>query len=91
MKKAIVAAILAMGLAGCVSDDYEWVNSRSAAYYQQRGFSIVGYQGYDFHPQGRCYWYTLERMETVYESCLLRWGNEVHEYNLRALNAVKGN
>jgi len=78
-------------LSGCVSDDFSYVNARSKAYYEDRGFQVIGYQGFNMWSAGRCYWYTIERDKTIYESCLMKWGDEVHEYNLRALNAVKGN
>jgi len=84
------ASVLTVGLGGCVSDDYQWVNSRSLPYYEARGFKVLGYQGYNMWTTGRCYWYTLQRGNTVYESCLLKWGEEVHEYGLKAVDALKG-
>lgn len=89
MRTRIAVVIAALVLSGCISDDYEWVNSRAAAYYKQRGFDVVGYQGYNMWATGRCYWYTTRRGEITYESCLLKWGNEVHEYSLRAIDAIK--
>lgn len=90
MKKIVAIAAACLSLAGCLSDDHQWVSSRATNYYEARGFKVVGYQGYDMHPIGRCYWYVTEHNGTLYESCLLRWGDEVHEYSLSAKNAIKG-
>lgn len=66
-------------------DDAAFVKPRAEKFYSERGFRIVGEQGYNMLPIGRCYWYTLERNELLYQSCLLRWGSELHEYNLRGV------
>ena len=88
MKRAALILTAAL-LGGCISDDYDWIDRRAKAYYEARGFQMAGYQGYNMWIIGRCYWYTTRRGEITYESCLLRWGNEVHEYSLRAVDAIK--
>lgn len=86
----LVALIAAASLSACgVIDDGAWVKARSNDYYTQRGFEVVGHQGYSIGVIGRCYWYTLRKDGITYESCLLKWGNEVHEYNLRAIDAIR--
>lgn len=77
---------------GCgFRDDSAWITTRSTDYYAARGFKIVGPQGYNIAPIGRCYWYMLDRGDGhVWESCLMRWEDEVHEYNLRCLDAIRG-
>jgi hypothetical protein len=91
MKRLFVTLAL-LSLVGCgfVMDDAEWVKSRAESYYKERGFSVVGYQGYNIWGTGRCYWYTLRQRETTYESCLLKWGDELHEYGLKAIDALRG-
>ena len=84
------AVLLCLLLTGCISDDFDWVDRRAKPYYEERGFEVAGYQGYNMWTFGRCYWYTLRRGNVTYQSCLLRWGNEVHEYSLRAVDAIKG-
>ena len=88
----LIGAAAALLLAGCgiVKDDSQWIQERSAPYYTQRGFKVTGYQGYNIRAIGRCYWYTLEKGGTTYQSCLLKWGAEVHEYSLQAVDAIKG-
>lgn len=83
----LIASIL---LAGCISDDSDFVKERAAQYYESRGFTVIGYQGYNFNPQGRCYWYVTSHNDVTYESCLLKWGGELHEYSLKAVDAVRG-
>lgn len=51
---------------------------------------MQGYQGYNVWTVGRCYWYTLRKGDVTYQSCLMKWGDELHEYSLQAIDAVKG-
>lgn len=62
--------------------------------WEKNGFSIVGYEGYQhglFFWSGGCVWYVVRRGPTDYHGCISRWGDEYHIYELRALNAIKGN
>jgi len=71
---------------GACSDTSDFVKPKAARFYSERGFKIVGYQGYDTNIGiGRCYWYTLERDKLLYQSCLIKWGDEVHEYSLKGI------
>lgn len=90
MKKLFL--LLALSLSGCgiVIDDADFVKPRATGYYSARGFEVLGYQGYNIWVTGRCYWYSLKRNNTVYESCLMEWGGELHEYSLKAVDAIKG-
>lgn len=87
-----LALTLACLLSGCgvVKDDFAWVDARHAAFYKRQGFEVQGYQGYNMWTIGRCYWYTLRKGDVTYQSCLLKWGDELHEYSLQAIDAVKG-
>jgi hypothetical protein len=85
MKRVFLFALLV--LSAC-SDQLDFVNRRAPDYYRARGFKIVSYQGYNFTPPGRCYWYVTEREGKLWESCLLRWGDGIHEYSLRSLEAL---
>lgn len=87
-----LALTLACLLSGCgvVKDDLAWVDARHAAFYKRQGFEVQGYQGYNMWPIGRCYWYTLRKGDVTYQSCLLKWGDELHQYSLQAIDAVKG-
>lgn len=92
MKKLSIGLLLACLLSGCgvVKDDFAWVDARHAAFYKRQGFEVKGYQGYNIWTIGRCYWYTLSKGDVTYQSCLLKWGDELHEYSLQAIDAVKG-
>lgn len=73
---------------GCL-DTSDFVKPKAARFYAERGFKIVGYQGYNTHIGiGRCYWYTLERDTLLYQSCLTKWGDEVHEYGLKGIGVL---
>jgi hypothetical protein len=86
----ILATVALLTACGIVKDDRQWVQERSGPYYEQRGFKVLGYQGFNMWTIGRCYWYTLEKNGTTYQSCLLKWGDEVQEYSLQAVDAIKG-
>lgn len=86
----ILALLALSGCGGLFIDDADWVMPRANAYYEARGFKVLGYQGYNMWTIGRCYWYTLARGPVTYESCLMKWGNEIHEYGLQAVDAVHG-
>lgn len=87
-----ILLLIAMTLGGCgwVIDDADYVKSRADRYYTERGFKVLGYQGYNIWVPGRCYWYTIQRGNTIYESCLMLWSGELHEYGLKAVDALKG-
>lgn len=74
-----------------------YVRERAESVWQTNGFEVVGYQGYE---RSMCWfdygcgnvWYTLERRGgegIVYEGALQRWGDEIHLYSIRAIDAIK--
>lgn len=92
MKKLVVGIISSVLLSGCgvAIDDKAFVTAQSQKYYSDHGFRLIGYQGYNIFMAGRCYWYTLEKNGITYQSCLMKWGDELHEYSLQAIDAIKG-
>jgi hypothetical protein len=72
-------------------DQAAYVKPRAATYYAARGFRVIGYEGYITYPTGRCYWYTTEREQLLYNSCLMRWGDELHEYDLKPVGGLRVN
>lgn len=89
--RKILLLLAAAVLSGCWAiDDAAWIDARHKNYYETRGFKVLGYQGYNMWATGRCYWYVTQRSNTIYESCLQNWRGEIHEYNLQAVDAIKG-
>jgi hypothetical protein len=93
---SIVAAIFLISLPWLIWGGGRVADIKLAApkVWQQQGFEIVGYEGYELTLGGRpggCVWYVVRRGQTDYHGCVSRWGDEYHIYNLRALNAIKGN
>ena len=77
--------------AGAFSNDtIEWVKGKAITHYNTGGFKIVSYQGYNIFPFGYCLWYTTIKDGIHYQSCLIRWNDEVHEYKLRSIDAIRG-
>lgn len=83
---------------GCTSGNAEWVKARAVDAFRANGFEVAGYQGWSMRGQisptrgGACVWYTLKKIPDdgiTYEACLQRWGDELHLYELRAIDAIK--
>lgn len=89
--KKLTALTIALLCSACgISPEHvAWLASHKT-YYESRGFEVVGSQGYNFLLTGKCHWYTLSRQGTLYQSCLLYWNGETHEYSLQAVDAIKG-
>lgn len=74
----------------------EYVKERAESVWDDNGFTIIGYQGYQLDwnwPRystlgGAKVWYTLRRKKdtgVIYQGFLQRWGNEVHVYNIEPI------
>lgn len=96
MKKFIVVF---MFIIGCGYGNIDYIKQHASETLKSNGFEIIGYQGYDIGYGipftvygGANVWYTIKDKEgVVYECALKRWNNEIHIYNLRALNVNKQN
>ena len=69
-----------------------WVKEHSDTAITQLGFEKVGYEGYQYHPIGGQVWYTMKRVPDngiIYHAGCIRWFDEVHVYNLEAIDAIK--
>lgn len=93
---AIVAVIFIASIPWLIFGDRRVAEIKNVAeqVWNRNGFKVVGYEGYEltlFAQPGGCVWYVVRRDATDYHGCISRWGDEYHIYNLRALNAIKGN
>lgn len=94
MKKLTVIAAIVIALCGCSAGNVEEIKQNAAQVWASNGFEVVGYQGYQWATMdqwGGRVWYTVKRGNVTYEGNISKWGKEFHIYNLRALDAVKGN
>lgn len=79
------------------SNNLAYVKANAAEKWTQAGFSISGYDGYNFGsgvgPYGGAYvWYYLKKIPDngiTYGGAVQRWGDEIHTYNLSAIDAIK--
>ena len=81
----------------------EYVKQHAEVRWSEMGFSIVGYDGFNWGDcwfkvyGGAKVWYILERIpnrgypnnEITYSGYLQRWGDEIHMYGLKAIDAIK--
>jgi len=95
MKKLLIACAL---LTGCSYANLDDVKAHAPAVWKQAGFTIIGYEGFQWGwlgvgPYGGAnVWYTLKREEApgvIYGGYLYRWGDEYHIYAVRAYDAIK--
>jgi hypothetical protein len=68
-----------------------WVKEHAPEAAKQLGYEIIGYEGYTWSAfYGGMVWYTLRQTNGItYEGAFTRWGEEVHVYDLKAIDAIK--
>lgn len=82
------------------ASNLDYVKERAADTWRSNGFEVHGYQGYTMwitlgtkqQYGGAHVWYTLRRIPdngVTYQGFLERWGDEVHVYNIKALDAIQ--
>lgn len=89
---------------GCIYkgyDDIDYIKERAEQRWEEQGFEVVGYDGYSmgtgyvFTDYGSAHvWYRLKRVPDngiMYSGSLKRWGDELHVYNIEAVDAIKPN
>lgn len=105
MKNLAVVVVTGVGLAyfaACTlgtDANLDHVRERSVARWQEVGYEVVGYKGYQWGATpfpgygGARVWYSLRREGTnvIYTGSLWRWGDEIHVYGPRAIDAVTPN
>lgn len=100
IKKIIILIFVSILFYGCSSGNLDYVKARAEMTWNANGFETVGYQGYQWGKWGifgstyggAAVWYRLKNIPDngiIYEGALQRWGNEIHIYNLEAIDAIK--
>lgn len=97
MKNTIYAALLSMALlSGCSKCHVEDIKEHARATWEQAGFEVIGYEGYEYGRIGGTWgghvWYTVRRRPDngiIYHGFISKWGSEYHIYNLSAIDAIK--
>jgi hypothetical protein len=94
MRSLICGLLVILALGGCSKANVGDIKKHSAETWAANGFEVVGYEGYEYTGLGRwggCVWYVVKRGTTTYDGCISKWEDEYHVYNLKALDALKGN
>ncbi len=98
MKSLPVIIASALLLSGCGWANLNDVKEKAPAVWDQAGFKIVGYEGFQWcnwwggSYGGACVWHTVRRNPDngiIYHGYIHRWGGEYHIYNIRAIDAIK--
>lgn len=96
MKGILLLSILF--LASCSASNMSYVKAHAEETWESIGFKIVGYEGYEWSSimpftdyGGACVWYMVRKPgnNITYDGCLKRWGEEVHVYNMHAMDAIR--
>jgi hypothetical protein len=83
LKSGSLMAIAFIALLGCSPANKDDVKRNAVKVFEENGFKVVGYQGYQwgtwglFDYGGACVWYTLEKIPKnwiTYDACLKKVG-----------------
>lgn len=96
-----ILLILILCLVGCGYGNLDNVKLKSNEIWQDQGFTVVAYEGYQmgavvpFTKYGGAYvWYRLKRNPDngiLYSGYLQQWGEEIHVYGPKAIDAFNPN
>lgn len=92
MKKIIILASIL--LTACSASNVEDIKEHAPKIWNDAGFDIVMYEGYQwtgFGQWGGCVWYIVEKQNTNYHGCISKWENEYQLWSMTAIDAIKGN
>lgn len=85
-------------LTGCSSGNLDYVKQHADQRWKEYGMNVVSYEGYNwgfwgFNSYGGAeVWYRLRQIPDngiTYTGFLYRWGDEIHIYGPKALDAIK--
>jgi len=94
----IMIVILLIIIVTGSSGNLDYVKDRAEETLNEHGFDVVGYEGYKWgfggynNYGGARVWYTIKKQSDngiTYNAALQRWGDEIHLYNLKAVDAIK--
>ena len=101
MKKVtqlVVVCFMLMGLYGCSSGNLDHVKEHGPEKWNEIGFQVVGYEGFEWgfwglnHYGGAEVWWRLKRIPDngiSYTGYIQRWGNELHVFGPTATDAIR--
>ena len=98
MKIISYVAILC-GLVGCSSANLQEVKAAACDKWQSVGYECIGYEGFQwgfwgaFGYGGAHVWHALKREKApgiIYSGSIQKWGDELHVYGPKAIDAIKG-
>ena len=97
--KRLVLVLMILMMVGCGYGNLDYVKDGASERWEQVGLSVIGYDGYEWQfvlpfttYGGAAVWYKLRKTPDngiLYEGALQRWGNEIHIYNVKAIDAIK--
>lgn len=84
-------------ISGCSYSNLDYVKKRANETWESVGYSVIGYEGFEWAATltpwhgGARVWYSLKRDNNgiIYTGSLWRWGDEIHVYGPKAVDAIK--
>ena len=95
--KVAFLTVLICGLVGCSPGNKEYLKERAVATWNQQGFEVVAYEGYQWgfwgftKYGGASVWHRLRKIPDnglTYSGHLVRWGDEIHVYGPKAVEGA---
>jgi len=100
MKKIIIILSLLLLLVGCTSGNLDYVKQKAGVKWKSQGFEIIDYEGFNWgfwglnSYGGAKVWHRLKKIPDngiTYSGMIQRWGNELHVYGPKAIDAIRPN
>ena len=98
IRQPLFAILFALSLTGCTSGNLDYVKDRAEARWKDYGMEVVTYEGFQWgfwglnSYGGAHVWYRLRQIPDngiTYTGYLQRWGDELHIYGPKAIDAIK--
>lgn len=95
---ALLLCLAFFSLSGCSSGNLDYVKEKGPEKWKEVGFEVAGYEGYQWglwgfsSYGGAKVWWRLKKVPDngiTYFGYIQRWGNELHVYGPKAIDAIR--
>jgi hypothetical protein len=97
--RILLLIICVICISGCFSSsNLDYVKNNASTVWKSVGYEVIGYDGFQWGfwipftlYGGAKVWYSLKRDNNgiIYNGYLQSWGNEIHVYGPKAVDAIK--
>lgn len=86
MKKLLISLLF---LSACTSSNVNYVKENAEKRWNEMGYKVIGYEGYEYSVCGGNVWYHLKRDDfpgIIYSGFLCKWKDELHIYDIHVIS-----